>query len=393
MNYHRSISRRGLLRVAGGAAIGAGLAACASSGSASPSPAAQSTGQTGAAGSTAVSASIKLGGTINFMGFDGEDGPTVAKDWLAQNGLTVNATYMAGNDDIVNKLKLGGGLDIAAPNNGYIPILAAAGYIRALDLSRIPNRAHMYQVLQDAPWTRNDKGEVVSIPMLWGDVPFVYDPARVPEVPKLLLELGDAKWHKQVVWLDDPIGTIWSFATAMGFNDPTHLTADDLAKVVATMTPIIKNGVAVAGSFGDQTDYIVRGEASLAYEGWEAQINQAKAKGVELKYGFFEDAGYAWCDNFAIPTTAVNVDGAYAFINYMLSPEANAKLATSLSSAVTNLKAYDLLGADIQALYDYKVVTDPASPVKIENVYPPLTQDPKYTNVADWIEAWSKAKL
>ena len=53
----------------------------------------------------------------------------------------------------------------------------------------------------------------------------------------------------------------------------------------------------------------------------------AKAKGVTLAYGDPADDGtYYWSDSYFIASQSPNPDTARAYISYMTSPEANAKV-------------------------------------------------------------------
>ena len=361
------------------------LAGCSSAGpsaSTSTSPDASEPGATTPA----------LGGTINWMGFEGEDGGDLPKAWLAENNLTLKVTSTPQSDMVIAQAKLGNVIDVASVNNGYLPVLSKAGLLTPLDLSRIPNAADLFQVLKDVDWAKDSQGRIVAIPMLWGDGPTVYNPEKVSQLPTSPLQLADPEWKGRLVWLDDPYYPLWVFAGALGYPEPSCLTQEELGKVGEALRPAIKNGVAIAGSFGELADYLVRGDADLSPQGWEAMLGMAAEKGVSLKYATIPGMNAGWSDSYVIPTTATNIDAAYAFIDYMLSPEINAQLATNLASGVSNEKAYPLLSPDMQQLYDYTIVRDSSSPVKIP-VYVPPTNNPACASPADWAKIWSSLKV
>ena len=72
----------------------------------------------------------------------------------------------------------------------------------------------------------------------------------------------------------------------------------------------------------------------------------------------------------AIPATAENVDCAYAYIDALIAPEANAELATNLVSGAVNTDAVDLVGKEAQ-IYDYDLVTNTLPDGAFESVTPP----------------------
>jgi spermidine/putrescine transport system substrate-binding protein len=340
----------------------------------------------------ASSPSAALGGTINWMGFEGEDGGDLSKAWLAENNLTLKTTSTPQSDMVIAQAKLGNVIDVASVNNGTIPILAKAGLLTPLDMSRIPNAAALFQVLKDVDWAKDSEGRIVAVPLLWGDGPTVYNPAKVSKLPASPLELANPEWKGRLVWLDDPYYPLWVFAGALGYPEPSCLTQEELQKVGEALRPAIKNGVAIAGSFGELADYLVRGDADMSPQGWEAMLGMAAEKGVTLKYATIPGMNAGWSDAYVIPTTATNIDAAYAFTNLMLSPEINAKLATNLASGVANEKAFPLLSPELQQLYDYTIVKDPNSPVKIP-VYVPPTDNPACTTPSDWAKVWSSLKV
>jgi spermidine/putrescine-binding protein len=400
--WDRPVNRREFMRVVGGGLLVSAaaplIAACGASTSPglTPTPAARSVGSSGSpASATAAGAASPtpkpLAGTLNWIGFDGEDGGDLGKAWSKQTGVTLNSTYISSQDDIINKLEIGGGLDVVTPNNGYISVLDAAGFLATIDESRVPNASSLFPVLRDATWRRNASGAVLAVPTLWGDGPFIYNPKTVPAVPKSALELTKPLWKGQLVWMDDTFDTIYGFARALGYHPANLLTPAALSHVVETMRPAIKNGVAIASSYGDATDQLVRGEASLVPIAWEAMIGMAAPKGVTLAKGFFVDMGAGWCDSYSIPKTASNVDAAYAFIDYLLSPTINSKMASATQSGATTTAAYALLSPADQTFYDYGLVKDPNFIVKIDNVFPPAAKG-QYTTISDWNNAWAELK-
>jgi putative spermidine/putrescine transport system substrate-binding protein len=393
----RPVSRRQFMTILGVGAVGLSassiLAACSSAATPAPATSGPTAAPATAGAGTPQASTPALSGTINWMGFDGEEGGDLPKAWLAEHNLTLKTTPTPQSDMVVAQAKLGNVIDVAAVNNGYLPVLSGSGLLIPLDLSRIPNAADQFPVLANVPWGRDSNGQVVALPLLWGDGPAVYNPAKVTELPKGPLELADPKWKGRLVFLDDPYYEIFCFAGAMGYKNPLQLTADDLAKVVEKLRPAIKNAVAIAGSFGELTDYLVRGEADLAPQAWEAMIGMAAEKQITLKYGTIPGNNFGWSDSYVIPKTAKNIDAAYAFTDFMFSPETNAKLATNLASGVGNAKAFDLLSADMQKLYDYSIVRDVNSPVKIAVYVPSPTKEGNFTASADWAKAWSSLKV
>src|SRR5690242_21014258 len=50
----------------------------------------------------------EIGGTLQFVGVDGEDGKKIAEPWLKENKVTLKAAYIADNDTMLTRLRTGG---------------------------------------------------------------------------------------------------------------------------------------------------------------------------------------------------------------------------------------------------------------------------------------------
>jgi spermidine/putrescine transport system substrate-binding protein len=153
--------------------------------------------------------------------------------------------------------------------------------------------------------------------------------------------------------------------------------------------------VAIGASLGDMADIMIRGDASMGLGGWAYQTIIAKEKGVELVVGSPKiDDRFFWSDAYTIAVDAPNLDNAYAFIDFITSPEANAQFATELGSGCTVEKAYDLLDPGMQKLYDYEHVRQPGAGILgAQTVVPKQEPDGDIVGAQSWVEAWQAFKV
>src|SRR5688572_19429527 len=68
------------------------------------------------------SAEGELGGVLNFLGYDGEEGGNVAKAFLESNGIKMQATFQSSADEALTKFQTGGrgSMDIIASNKDFL---------------------------------------------------------------------------------------------------------------------------------------------------------------------------------------------------------------------------------------------------------------------------------
>ncbi len=396
----------GAITALGAVAPAALIAACSPSSSASPSAAASSAEPSMTASAAATesamasatpAASYKLGGTLNFIGYDGEDAKDVAKPFLQANGITVKPTFIADAFEPLTKFKTGGRgqLDLISDNKDFQRAVLAAGQdlYQPLDLSRIPNAAGLWPAFLQAPWLTKG-GQMYGIPLIWGDEPCVYNPKKWPGVPAKYTDFADPKYKGELVLVDDPIANTWLWAKSLGFPEPNRLTQAQLDQTVASMRLVKPNVVTLATTLGDQADVLIRGDASIAIGGWSYQIVLAQAKGVTLASASpATDGTYYWSDAYGIALGSPNVDNAYAFIDYMMSPASSAAIATGLGSGCTIAKAFDALDAANQKLYNYDIVRQPGGILATQVVSPPQNDDGDIVGQPKWAKAWDAFKL
>lgn len=370
---HTALDRRRFLRLSAGSAA-ALMAAGALAGTA-----------------TRVRAQGEFQGvTLDFIGIPGEEGQVELEAWRAENGVTLAATPFGSWDEVFAKLRTDT-FDLALVANPYVSLWGQAGILTPLDLSRLSHWNDMFPALREGDFLRDDAGNVYAVPIAWGDGPFVYAPDRVATPPVSITELLDPAWQGRLTTFDDPILIFHQLAVAKGYPSPT-MTRDQLAEIKEEARTLVGNLRTFTGTYQDATDLLVRGEIDLAIGGWEAMIGWAADQDVTLDFDFFaESNGGGWCDSLAIPSNAVDVDAAYAYIDQMISPAVNAQIATNLVSGTVNSLAVDMV--DPAALiYDYSKVESTTDPVRFEAWTPPLEAEGDIATKQDWDDAWAEIR-
>lgn len=340
----------------------------------------------------------ELGGTLNFFGYDGEQGQNVAKEFLEKNNIQMTTAFAGAADETLTRFNTGGrgSLDIMTMNKDFQRSIidSKTELFQALDMDRIPNAAGLFPAFKDAPWLVRD-GKTYGIPMIWGDEPCIYNPAKWDRMPAKYTDFADPKYKGELVLLDDPFGNIWLFGKSLGYPDPSRQTQEQLEKSAAAMLSIKPNVIAIGASLGDMADILVRGDASIGLGGWAYQVIIAKEKGVTLVTGNPADDGtFFWSDAYTLAVDAPNADNAYAFIDFITSAESNAALATELGSGATVEKAFDLMTEEARGLYDYSHVRAPGGGILgTQTVVPPQVADGDIVPASAWVEVWQNFKV
>jgi spermidine/putrescine-binding protein len=334
-------------------------------------------------------------GTLDYFSWEGYDAPIdEMKAWLADNDVELNSGYIANHDDIQAKLKASNnseGFDLITYYQGYKPLYAELGILSTIDDSKIPNLAGLNDFWTNDPkhqWL-NEDGTRTGVPWTFGAIGITYDSAKIDEMSSWY-DLLDPSLKGKISMPDDPVGQFTLTAHILGL-DPGACPKASLADVVELNSRFVAQAESISPSFGDMTTKLVSGDIVACYQGWAAMNSFAAAEGVDtVKTNLPEEGSFTFADMYAIPTGADNVDTAHAFMNQILDPEVNARLAEYLVGAVTVDASVDLLNEETRALYPYEDIEGYLGLAPLYN-NPPIESD-EFVTQKEWTDAWQEIK-
>jgi spermidine/putrescine transport system substrate-binding protein len=368
------LNRRRLLQSMGGLTIAAGFGA--------------------ATRAVPAAAQGNVGGTLTILCWQGYDGPNAAVPFREENGVDIQATYLGSNDEIFATLRAGGlgTIDIVTPYHGYVKNLFEADLLQEIDYTRLPNTKDYIPLFQKPEWNTFD-GKTYSAPFVWGTGPMIYNAKFIPDAPKEWMDVMKPEYTGKVVMTDDALGhyLIWNQVT--GAKDPTQVTQEELDKTTDLLIEIkTKQARAFSPNMGDMADIMARGEAWLSTIGWEAIPNFPVAAEADLRYTHPAPGDFTFVDSYCIPKDAPNLDTAYAFIDWMLSPEAQAIAMDDMDSATVNEKAIAILNEETRSIFPYDNLEEIFAVAPVWG-FPPLEdQGDGIVTYNTWLEAWERVR-
>ena len=340
---HSRLSRRLLLQRGGAAALGLGLM---------PTLLAACGGDDGG-----DAAAPQASGTIDYLSWEGYDIPDPMKAWKTANSVDVKSTYIGNHDEIQAKIKAGGGsYDLITYYQGYKPLYTELDILTTLDTDKIPNIEGLFPVFKEADsrnlWIDED-GNWTGVPWTWGSIGITWDDAKLPGGLDSWYDLLDPKFKGKVGVINDPLGAFTLTAHILE-KDPSALPKAEYAEIEDFLTKMVAQAKSVAPSFGDMTNQLVAGDIVVCYQGWAYQNSLAAGAGnMNVMTKTPKEGAFSFCDLYAIPSTADNVDSVHAWINESIAPVTNARAAEYLVAAVTVEESATKLNAATKALYPY----------------------------------------
>ncbi len=331
---------------------------------------------------------------LRILCWSGYNDPGLFGTFTDQTGIRVEATTIAANDEIFLKLRAGGlgRFDLVTPQNGVVHGLINVDLIQPLDPTKLTNAADYLPQFQKAYWTIRN-GVTYAAPCLWGSSPMAYNSALISDPPKNWTDLQGEAFRRKVVMFDDGVGHLKVWNRALGAEDPTKVTPDQLETTVQTLMSFkADNVVSFVGRMEDLAAQLASGHATVSTIAWEVVPAMVTAKGQPLQTSHPLPGDFTFADAFALAKGAPSPDAAHAFINYLISPDVQAGLMNRLRRGVVNAKAVPMLDDMSRGLYPYDNL-DPFFAMNPLLGFPPFnTSDSTITSYPDWVTAWDRVR-
>ncbi|MBO0601091.1 spermidine/putrescine ABC transporter substrate-binding protein [Sporosarcina sp. E16_3] len=264
------------------------------------------------------------------------------KQFEKETGIKVTYETFDSNEGMMGKVEQGGtSYDITMPSEYMIEMMKEKDLLLPLDYSKIPNIKNIDPYFLDLPF---DPGNKYSLPYFWGTVGIAYNSSLLQGQT---FEEWDDLWNptltQQVILVDSARETIGMGLNSLGYslNSTNMGELREATDKLKTLSPNIK---AVIGD--EVTQLMINGEAAISLT-WSGQAADMMYENEDINYIVPEEGSNLWFDNMVIPRTSKNIEGAHAFINFMLDADVAAQNADYVGYSTPNLAALDLMDPEV----------------------------------------------
>ena len=156
--------------------------------------------------------------------------------------------------------------------------------------------------------------------------------------------MWDVKYKKNVLMMDSVRDSLGVTLCYLGYD----LNTRDSAQLEAAKQKLLEqkeSGVLLAYGVDEIKDKLVGGEAALGLV-WSGDAMTSMALNEDLAYCVPKEGSNVWADGMVIPKGSRNVDGAHAFIDFMMRPEIAAMNSEYIGYSTPNTGALEILGED-----------------------------------------------
>jgi spermidine/putrescine transport system substrate-binding protein len=280
----------------------------------------------------------------------------IIKAFTDKTGIKVNHSVYGTNNEVLQKLRAsqGKGFDVVFPSVTTLQAWYDAGdLLRPIDESKINVGTilpALWEKSLDLGATR--RGKRYAVPFNWGTEGLTFNSAERNYSP------GEASWND--LWSEENKGFVTvrprsALSMIALMQDGTGERLDAAQKDEAMARDVFDKALKFAldhkpniRAFWKDTPTIQNNflhNNALVGMCWDGpSFGLWKETDGRIKYLAPKEGAFAWLDTMCIPTGAENVPEAYAFINFMVSPEGggmHAKFSGYNSAAIGAEKALD----------------------------------------------------
>ncbi len=324
-------------------------------------------------------------GALNIVDWEGYTDPSFVDQFEKDTGCKVNDTYAGSSDEMYTKFRSGGGgqYDLVSPSGDASLRLSKSGAVAPLDTSKLTNFDDIAPQLQSPDFNTVD-GTHYGLSFMWGANVLIYNADKVKTAPTSWAVLYDPANKGKITVPNNPIQIADPALQFFGKDDPYALDQATLDKVTAKLKqqkPLVKKYWVLATDF---EDLFKSGDSTMG-AGWPLMTNDLKKAGMNVKEVIPKEGVTGWSDSWMISKKAKHPICAYKYMNYVTSPEVQAKVADVTGYSPANQKTCEVVG---QQRCDDLHITDKNYYDSIKYWKTPVAP----TNYQQWSDAWAQVQ-
>ena len=276
----------------------------------------------------AQSAEVHAEGSINALVWCDHTDPEFIRPFEDANDVRVNLKEFEGTGAALSILEQSqpGDWDVLIIDGVDVPNLANQGLLASIPEDALP----LADIWPEVVMEQNHKidGKWYGMTELFGYNTIAYNKNNVDPVDmKDMTTLWSGKYKDRVAVYDWHTPMIGLVAMGLGKNT-ADLSESDLPEIKDTLFKLKENTAQFTDVVASQTA-LATGEVDILFGGGEWLTGVLSQEMPELDWVLPEQGGLLWSQSVTMLADARNPEMALKFVQYILSPEGQAKLATS----------------------------------------------------------------
>ncbi|MEV7028451.1 ABC transporter substrate-binding protein, partial [Kitasatospora sp. NPDC093558] len=292
-------------------------------------------------------------GQVNLIAWagyaeDGTDDKNV--DWVhpfeQQTGCKVSTKIAGTSDEMVSLMKTGQYDAVSASGDATLRLIAS-GDVAPVNTSLVPNYADVFEGLKNQPWNSVD-GQMYGIPHGRGANLLMYRTDKVSPAPDSWSVVfdgaspyaGHVTAYDSAIYIADAALYLMTTKPDLGIKNPYAL---DQAQLKAAVDLLKTQHKAVGEYWSDyqKAENSFKTGDTVVGTTWQVIANLAQADKAPVQAVLPKEGATGWSDTWMVSAKAAHPNCAYQWMNWIVSPKANAQVAEWFGEAPANAKACD----------------------------------------------------
>lgn len=265
---------------------------------------------------------------INALVWCDHSDPALLEPFTEATGIAVNTKEFAATGEALAILEQSqpGDWDVLVVDTVDVPRVAKLGHLAQLDQADYPWGDLFPELLDDA--LHKVDGALYGVPEKFGYNTLAYNAEKVdPADMRKASVLWDPKYAGRIAIYDYYIPLMQMVAIGLGIVPP-QITPDHLPAIREKLLEM-KKIAAMVGDVVAVQNALVTGSADIIAGGGEFATAGLHADNPALDWVLPDEGGIRWMQSLAIFEQSQRRDAAKQFVQYVLSPDGQARLATS----------------------------------------------------------------
>ncbi len=274
----------------------------------------------------------------------------VLDGFTKETGIKVVGDTYDANEVMLAKLEASGGrsgYSIIYPSDYMVTQMRELKLLYPLNKKLLPNLNNIAPNYVELP---HDRGAIFSIPVSLGTTGIAYNVEAVKSIigeePTDWSYLWEYKDKLRITLVNDPREVMGMALHILGhsYNTKDPAQIEQAFQKLRELMPAIANFTTDAWR-----DPLASGDLMMCMAFSGDAISLAR-QNPNIKYILPNSGTSIWTDTMAIPRGAANIEGAHAWINYVMKPEVAAKISDANSFGTTNKLAKSMIPDDLKAI-------------------------------------------
>lgn len=280
---------------------------------------------------------------FTWAGYDDEN---LWGAFKSKHGSLPRFSFFGDEEEGLIKMINGFEADVMLPCSYKIRKWNEAGLLKAIDTSRLKNWNDILPSLRTMPGVEQN-GEVVWVPVDWGQTSLVYRTDLAPEYSgdnESWAILWDEKYKGRVACFDSIVDCVAIAGIMAGMDNPyDYRKQSDLDATRDQMRKLVPNLLYFSNDSTTMEQGIASGEL-VAATVWNESVVRLKAEGHPIAYMNPKESGpMTWVCGLTIAKNTQFEDQAYDLIDAFLEPESRVYELTEFGYGVSTQSAYDMV--------------------------------------------------